>query len=90
MTGSPYTDERSKFINMAQKSHNILEYTRELLWLAIASSLDNETLKTLFQIRVTFNNHIDLPDTTGLNWRENVIRCLESVVPNSENTHTQS
>ncbi|ROL23578.1 hypothetical protein DPX16_18846 [Anabarilius grahami] len=34
----------------------------------------------MFWIRATFNNPIDLPDTAGLDWREILIQCLESVV----------
>lgn len=48
-------DERAKFIGMAQESHDFLEFTREFVRLAITSSLDNETLRTLLQIGATLN-----------------------------------
>ncbi|XDV27337.1 hypothetical protein PO909_030881 [Leuciscus waleckii] len=37
----------------------------------------------MFWLGATFHQHIDLPDTSNLNWMEAVIRCLESVEPRS-------
>lgn len=40
-------------------------------------------LCALFWIVVMFNQNIDLIDTTGLNRRETVVRCQESVMSQS-------
>lgn len=45
------------------------------------SQLDGETLKSLFWIGANYYHPADLPDTTELNWREAIIRCLKSVYP---------
>ncbi|ROJ33117.1 hypothetical protein DPX16_17939 [Anabarilius grahami] len=64
MIGPLEMDEWAKFITVPQESHDFLEFTREFVRLAITSSLDDETLRTLFQIGATLNKSIDLPDTT--------------------------
>ncbi|ROL05642.1 hypothetical protein DPX16_4860 [Anabarilius grahami] len=46
-------------------------------------SYDDETLKSLFWNRANYHHPVDLPDTSGLDWREAIIRCLESVCPRS-------
>ncbi|KAL1269171.1 hypothetical protein QQF64_031460 [Cirrhinus molitorella] len=33
--------------------------------------------------RANYHHPVDLPDTTGLSWREGILRCLESVQPRS-------
>lgn len=64
MIGPLKMDEWAKFIAVPQESHNFLEFTREFVQLAITNSLDDETLRTLFQIGATLNQSINLPDTT--------------------------
>ncbi|XDV30848.1 hypothetical protein PO909_033682 [Leuciscus waleckii] len=61
-----------------------------LLWpshsfyhLAATAPFDDETLKSIFWIGAYYYHPVDLPDTTGLGWREAIIRCLESVYPRS-------
>ncbi len=36
---------------------------------------------SLFWIGANYYQPVDLPDTTGLCWREAIIRCLESIYP---------
>ncbi|KAL0159579.1 hypothetical protein M9458_043304, partial [Cirrhinus mrigala] len=45
--------------------------------------LDNATINSLFWIGANYSRPVDLPDTTGLSWREGIHRCLESVRPQS-------
>ncbi len=40
-------------------------------------------LKSLFKIGANCHRPVDLPDTTRLNWREAIVRCLESDEPRS-------
>jgi len=57
--------------------------------LALNCPYNNETLKSLFWIGANFHHPVDLPDTTGLNWREAIIRCLESVNQKSNQTDSK-
>ncbi|CAM4721126.1 unnamed protein product [Leuciscus chuanchicus] len=70
-------------IVLAQESPNLFSFVKDFMCLAATSALDDKTLRTLFWIGATIHLHIDLPDTTGLDWKETVIGCLESVAPRS-------
>ncbi|XDV36849.1 hypothetical protein PO909_006565 [Leuciscus waleckii] len=76
-------DDRARIIVLAQESPNLFSFVKNFMCLTATSALDVETLRTLFWIGAAFHHHSDLPDTTGLDWKETVNRCLESVAPRS-------
>jgi len=90
MIGPLNMDDRARIIVLAQENQNLFSFIKDFCCLAVTSALNNETLKTLFWIGATFQHHIDLPDTIGLDWRETVIRCLESAVSRSGTQSTPS
>ncbi|KAL0150420.1 hypothetical protein M9458_054237, partial [Cirrhinus mrigala] len=57
--------------------------TPELCSLAMATALDDATVNSLFWIGANYYHPVDLADTTGLNWREEILWCQESVRPQS-------
>lgn len=73
----------AKFAAVAQMSHDFLIYTEQFCRLAITCPYDDETLKSLFWIGANYHHQVDLTDTSELDWREAIIRCLESVYPPS-------
>lgn len=72
---------RARFISVAQENPDFLRFTVNFSHLAPTSPFDDETMNNLFWIRANYHHYIDLPDTSGLNWRKAIFRCLESVVP---------
>ncbi len=75
------TEWAAKFSAVALESHDLVTFALSFTRLAITCPLDDECLKSLFWIGVNCHRPVDLPDTTGLNCREAIIRCLESVLP---------
>ncbi len=47
------------------------------------TAFDDAALNSLFWIEANYYRPVDLPDTTGLCWREAIIRSLESIYPRS-------
>ncbi len=68
-----------RFILMAQATREPLDYVRAFVPLALASSLEGETLRTLFQLGITFHQPLELAETSNLTWQETIFRCLESL-----------
>ncbi|KAI2662474.1 Zinc metalloprotease ZmpB [Labeo rohita] len=71
------------FSALAHRDLPFVEYAREFCGLAMMSGLDDATINSLFWIEANYNRPVDLPDTTRLSWREGILRCLESVRPQS-------
>ncbi len=48
-----------------------------MLWnsAGACTPLDDATINTLFLLGASYHRPVDLPDTTGLSWREGVFRC---------------
>ncbi len=69
----------ARFIALAHRDLPFPEYSREFCGLAAATALDDATILSLFWHGANAHRPVDLPDTTGLKWREGILRCLESV-----------
>ncbi len=63
-----------KITTLALKEISLLEYAVEFSQLAVLTAFDEAVLNSLFWIRGNYYRPIDLPDTTGLCWREAIIR----------------
>ncbi len=80
------TDIANLFVTLARQNLPLLEYADEFSQLAVLMAFDDMMLISLFWIGANHHQPVDLPDTTGLSWREAIIRCLESVYPWSRTT----
>ncbi len=67
----------------SRKNLPLLEYASEFSQLTVLTAFDGAALNSLFWFGANYHRPFDLPDTTGLSWREAIIRCLESVLPRS-------
>ncbi len=72
-------DAASRFAALARKGLPFYEYAGEFCKLAVATAWDDTTLNRLFWFGANHQRPMDLPDTTGLSWREGVFQCLGSV-----------
>ncbi len=59
----------------------LIEYSWEFCRIAKAIAFDDATILSLFWHGANLHRLVDLPDTTGLKWREGILRCLESFLP---------
>ncbi len=69
----------SHFATLARLNLPFYEYAGEFCKLAAATAWDDVTLNHLFWLGANFHHPVDLPDTSGLSWREGIFRCLGSV-----------
>ncbi|ROJ62535.1 hypothetical protein DPX16_21521 [Anabarilius grahami] len=60
-----------------------MDYSLQFCRLPVNSTYEDETLRSLFWIGANYHHPVDLSDTKGLSLREAIIRCLESVYPQS-------
>ncbi len=65
-------DPASRFAALAHQGLPFYEYAREFCKLAAATAWDDATLNKLFWLGANHHRPVDLPDTTGLSWREGV------------------
>lgn len=70
----------AKFSAVTRESHDLVTFALGFARLPVTCPFDNECLKSLFWIGVNCHHPVDLPDTTGFNWREAIIWCLENVL----------
>ncbi len=69
------------FIALDCQDLPFIEYSCEFCRLAAATALDKATILSLFWHGANSHRPVDLPDTTGLRWREGILRCLENALP---------
>ncbi len=55
-----------------------VEFAGEFCGLAAVSELHDAAILHLFRLGANYQSSMDLPDTTGLCWREGIYRCLGS------------
>ncbi|KAL0173806.1 hypothetical protein M9458_029774, partial [Cirrhinus mrigala] len=71
-----YMEVAACFSALARRDLPFVEYAREFCGLATMLVLDDATLNSLFWIGANYYHSVDLPDTTGLSWREGILQCL--------------
>ncbi len=80
----------ARIIALARRDLPFVEFSREFCGLVAATAFDDTTILSLFWHGANFHRPVDLPDTTGLSWREGILRCLESVLPQARTSPPSS
>ncbi len=62
----------ARFAALALLGLPFFEYAREFCGLAVVTALEDTTLNFLYLLGANYHKPVDLPDTTGLSWREGV------------------
>ncbi len=83
-------DVADLFSALARRDLPFGQYAWEFCGLALCTALNDATINSLFWIGANYHRPLDLPDTTGLSWREGILRCLESVQPRSRTSPPSS
>ncbi len=89
MNGPPKKEEsnRSSFTAMeftacayalSRRNLSFVEFAWEFCGLAVVMELHDTAILHLFRLGANYQHPMDLPDTTGLCWREGIYRCLGS------------
>ncbi len=71
----------ARSVALAHLDLPFVEYAREFCGLATRTTFGDATINSLFWHGANYHRPVDLPDTTGLCWREGILRCLESILP---------
>lgn len=71
------------FTALAQEGLPLLDYSIQFRTLAPRAAFDDGSLKSLNWIGANFHQPLNLPDMMEGAWREAILRCLESVYPQS-------
>ncbi len=66
------------FLALIRRDLSFVEYAGEFCGLAVVTELHDTAILHLFQLGAKYHCPMDLPDTTGLCWREGIYRCLGS------------
>lgn len=72
-------EHAARFTTLARRSQEIEDFGRDFGRFTFTTTFVDEMLKSLFKIGANCHRPIDLPDTTRLNLREAIVRCLESI-----------
>ncbi len=71
------------FIALARRDLPFVEYWWKFCGLAAVMAFDDATNLSLFWHGANYHRPVDLPDTTGLGWREGILRCPPFAAPSS-------
>ncbi len=63
---------------LSRRNLPFVEFAGEFCGLAAVSELHDAAILHLFRLGANYQRPMDLPDTTGLCWREGIYRCLGS------------
>ncbi len=77
-------ENAARILALSRRDLPFYEYAREFCGLAAGTALDDTPVNHLFWFGANYHCPVDLPDTTGLSWREGIFCCLGSVRPEPE------
>ncbi len=63
---------------LSRRNLSFVEFAGEFCKLAAVTELHDAAILHLFRLGANYQRPMDLPDTTGLCWREGIYRCLGS------------
>ncbi len=63
---------------LSRRNLSFGEFAGEFCKLAVVTELHDAAILHLFRLGANYQRPVDLPDTTGLCWREGIYRCLGS------------
>ncbi len=63
---------------LSRRNLSFVEFAGEFCGLAAVTEMHDAAILHLFRLGASYHHPMDLPDTTGLCWREGIYRCLGS------------